>query len=85
MTVVDTYVTQNKFIGRSCFSLWFYMRSESLAQLFVTSYQAVPNIVTKSVQRSDDWGEKWNLLTFETYQDSSYNSFNITAHVKYGE
>ena len=61
------------------------MRADGMAKLQVVSYKGSPiTSITESVIRNNDWGEKWNLLRFETYQDNNYNRFNITAYLENG-
>ena len=69
--------------GPVCLSLWYYMRTNSFAQMNITIKDASNNVI-ELWSREGGQGEKWNLANFEINANGSENTIFISALVKYG-
>jgi len=76
MTAIDKF----DYNGSICVSLWYYMRTDSMAQLILTT-SSPDNVNLLQVRRFNDHGEKWNLLRFDVDGVSNGYQFNISAMV----
>ncbi len=79
MTAIDNAVNK----GSICVSLWYYMRTYTLAYFNVTINGSDP-LKALTISRFNDHGEKWNLLRFDANELSIGNQFTISALVKNG-